>query len=60
MTSTAKRWYQSKTVWVNALTLAASVVTAMQSQYGDVATLTAALAAVNLGLRFVTGSPVKR
>lgn len=59
----SKRWYKSKTVWVNALTLVASVAVAMQ---GDteitnpqvVSALGAVLAGVNLVLRFVTQQPV--
>lgn len=27
-----KRWYQSKTIWINALTLAAAIVAALQHE----------------------------
>lgn len=58
-----KPWYQSKTVWINALTLAALIIsTIMQwpelQQYATY--LTYALAIVNLVLRFITNTQLER
>ena len=58
-----KPWYQSKTVWINTLTLAALISsTIMQwpdlQQYATY--LTYALAIVNLVLRFITNTQLER
>jgi len=60
-----KKWYASKTVWVNALTVLVGVVGYMAGQeiIQDNATLLAGLVAVqgalNVALRFVTWRPIK-
>jgi len=58
-----KPWYQSKTVWINALTLAALIISTMMQwpelqQYATY--LTYALAIVNLVLRFITNTQLER
>ena len=58
-----KPWYTSKTVWINALTLTALIIsTIMQwpdlQQYSTY--LTYALAIVNLVLRFITTTKLER
>jgi hypothetical protein len=56
-----KKWWASKTVWVNALTLLVGVVgyiaghDVIQSNPGLIAILIAAQGGVNVILRFVTG-----
>ncbi|HMK35312.1 MAG TPA: hypothetical protein VK463_09620 [Desulfomonilaceae bacterium] len=50
-----KVWWKSKTIWVNLIALAGSVVVSLgidPSKWAEVSTV--ALAAVNLILRFVT------
>lgn len=60
----AKKWYHSKTVWVNVLTIIASVATTLNEWLtaGDfsaagISLLVIALA--NLGLRFITSEPIR-
>ena len=56
-----KPWYESKTIWVNALTVIIVLVTSMMSwpdmqQYG--AQLTTMLAVVNVMLRLITSEGI--
>ena len=59
-----KRWYLSKTVWVNALVLVAGTLTYISNseiivEYPQVvAALTAIVGAVNVALRFVSWGKV--
>lgn len=59
-----KSWFASKTIIVNALTLAASLLSVaggseLIQQYPRAsAAIVAALAAVNIGLRFITALPI--
>ena len=61
----SKSPFASKTLWVNGLTLAAVVLTALVDHQlitenpAVVAALTMGLSAVNMILRFVTSQPVK-
>ncbi|MHC1566939.1 MAG: hypothetical protein ACXQTD_04280 [Candidatus Syntropharchaeia archaeon] len=53
-----KKWYKSKTVWVNALAI---LVLIIQTQIGFVISpeeQTAILAVINLILRWITGEPI--
>lgn len=59
-----KTLWQSKTFWVNALTIAASVLTAVSGMTDHVPAeympwILTALSLVNIGLRLVTSEPVK-
>lgn len=55
----------SKTLWVNGLSIAAVVITALTSHElivehpAVMSGLTVALSAINMGLRFLTNSPLK-
>lgn len=56
-----KPWYESKTIWVNVLTVVIVLVTSMMSwpdmqQYG--AQLTTTLAVVNVILRLITSEGI--
>jgi hypothetical protein len=56
-----KPWYESKTIWVNALTVLIVLITSMTSwpqmqQYG--AQLATALAVVNVMLRLITSEAI--
>ncbi len=56
-----KPWYESKTIWVNVLTVVIVIVTSMMSwpdmqQYG--AQLTTMLAVVNVILRLITSEGI--
>ena len=56
-----KPWYESKTIWVNALTVIIVLITSMTSwpqmqQYG--AQLATALAVVNVMLRLITSEAI--
>lgn len=56
-----KPWYESKTIWVNVLTVVAVLITSMASwpdmqQYG--AQLATALAVVNVMLRLITSEAI--
>lgn len=56
-----KPWYESKTIWVNALTVLIVLITSMTSwpqmqQYG--AQLATALAVVNVMLRLITSEGI--
>jgi len=56
----AKKWYRSKTIWVNLIAAGAMIV---QSQTGFVISpeeQAAILAVVNLVLRAVTGEPIEK
>jgi len=61
----SKSPFSSKTLWVNGLTLAAVVLTALVDHQlivenpAVLAALTMGLSAVNMVLRFVTSQPVK-
>ena len=58
-----KSWLASKTLWINGLTLAVTVLTALTSSSiltpGLAPYLLGALAVVNLALRFLTDQPLK-
>jgi hypothetical protein len=57
-----KRWYKSKTVWINVLSLVAMILAtvAQWPEMNDVAPqLVYALAIVNVLLRFVTSESVR-
>jgi hypothetical protein len=56
-----KPWYESKTIWINALTVAVVLITSMTSwpqmqAYG--AQLATALAVVNVLLRLITSEAI--
>ena len=56
-----KRWYKSKTVWINVLTLAAMILATVAAwpEMQDIAPQIAyALAIVNVLLRFVSSDPI--
>lgn len=54
-----KPWYLSKTIWVNALALAGSVLIAVGFDPGRWAEISVTvLAVVNLALRLYTGEPI--
>jgi hypothetical protein len=57
-----KRWYKSKTVWINVLTLAAMILATVAAwpEMQDIAPQIAyALAIVNVLLRFVSSDPIR-
>ena len=57
---TGKAWWQSKTIWVNALALAGAIVVAFglpEQQWVVIAP--AILAGANLFLRIITGQPIE-
>lgn len=60
-----KKWYTSKMVWVNVLTMAAGVIgyvaghDIIQSNAALISGLVALQGAVNVALRFVTWRPLK-
>jgi hypothetical protein len=57
-----KRWYKSKTVWINVLSLVAMILAtvAQWPEMNDIAPqLVYALAIVNVLLRFVTSESVR-
>ena len=58
----AKRWWTSKTIWVNGLAMLSAVVTALaglefMQQYAQI--LLGIVTGVNIVLRFVTNRPVR-
>lgn len=53
-----KLWYQSKTVWVNALILAAGIFEALAGELQSGATLTS-IGVVNIALRVATKNSIK-
>lgn len=59
-----KKWYESKTVWVNVLTLVAGMVgylaghDLIADHASAVAVLVAIQGGVNVALRFVTAKPI--
>ena len=59
---TSKKWYQSKTLWINALTGIAGLLTALMGTQGldpkIVGAIGSILALVNIGLRLVTDKPI--
>jgi len=56
-----KKWYYSKTLWVNSVALIAGIAQAVTgSVWLDVATQASIVAAINLGLRLVTNSGLSR
>lgn len=60
----SKPWFQSKTIWVNALTAGIATLTALQGQaiIADYprasAAVVAGIAALNVGLRIITFLPL--
>ncbi len=60
-----KKWYTSKTVWVNALTIVVGVVgflaghEVIQDNATFLAGLVALQGALNVALRFITWRPIK-
>ena len=59
----AKKWYESKTLWVNVIVVALAALTALTNQ-GDLpaeweAIVAAVIAVLNIGLRFVTNRPIE-
>lgn len=59
----SKPIWQSKTFWVNGLTLAAAVLTALSGQSQHIPAdwlpyIASGIAAVNIALRFLTDKPV--
>jgi hypothetical protein len=56
-----KKWYHSKTLWVNSVALIAGIVQAATGNvWLDVATQASIVAAINLVLRFVTNSGLSK
>lgn len=58
-----KPWWQSKTIWVNALTLAVLIIGVLVTQDGVIPEswlkwLAAVSAVVNVVLRFITEQPI--
>ena len=53
--SEEKKWYESKTLWINSLTMMAAIATGVAEMLtaGEAVTL---MAIVNIGLRFLTKS----
>ena len=53
--SEEKKWYESKTLWINSLTMMAAIATGVAEMLtaGEAVTL---MAVVNIGLRFLTKS----
>lgn len=58
MKQETKKWYQSKTMWLNAFAVIVGVCTALvgQLQAGEVITL---LGVVNIILRYITKAEIK-
>lgn len=58
-----KKWYESKTLWVNAITFLVMALGAPELQAllgpGTVQVLAAIIAIANIGLRFLTNSPIE-
>lgn len=55
-----KPWYRSKTLWVNAIALAAIIInTVTGADVVDEAAAAAVITVVNLVLRLVTGRPLE-
>ena len=56
-----KKWYQSRTVWVNALIAAAVIVQAVTGEaWLDAQVQAAIIVVVNLILRVITGKPLSK
>jgi len=56
-----KKWYYSKTLWVNSIALIAGIVQAVTGNvWLDVATQASIVAAINLVLRLVTNSGLSK
>jgi len=64
MSDKAKAWYQSKTIWINAITAATATLTVLAGQQivtdhpAIAAGLVAALGGLNIALRLVTLLPI--
>ena len=54
-----KKFYLSKTFWVNLLAIIALIVQSYTSFVFDVETQASILAAINVGLRLVTKEPIE-
>ena len=52
-----KKWFESKTVWINVLALAGGVITMLAGELQAGGTITA-LGVVNIILRYVTTSAI--
>jgi hypothetical protein len=61
---TAKKWWQSKTIWINAITAATATITVLAGQQivtdhpAIAAGLVAVLGGLNVALRLVTLLPI--
>jgi hypothetical protein len=61
---TAKKWWQSKTIWINAITAATATLTVLGGQQivsdhpGASAAIVAVLGGLNIALRLVTLLPI--
>lgn len=57
-----KNWYQSKTIWVNVLTLVVMILSSL-AQWQELAayapTLLAVVSTINIVLRFLTDKSIK-
>lgn len=63
-TPETKKWYSSKTMWINALTTIAGILTALNSDKGispqTVGYLATGLGIVNMVLRMITDKPIDK
>lgn len=61
---TAKKWWQSKTIWINSITAATATITVLAGQQivtdhpAIAAGLVAALGGLNIALRLITCLPI--
>jgi hypothetical protein len=53
-----KKWYTSKTLWVNIIALVSMIITAATGTTIDPEVAVGVLAIINVGLRFVTKVPL--
>lgn len=58
-----KKWYKSKTIWVNVLAVALAVITYIEGadflpEHVTTALVSVVLPVVNVGLRFLTNKPI--
>ena len=53
-----KKWYQSKTLWINALAIIGGILTALSGELAVGGTVTVA-GVINIGLRLITKQPLK-
>ncbi len=59
-----KKWYQSKTIWLNAITMAVALLATLQTGLAEIApgmvpAIGASIAGLNLVLRFVTTKAIR-